>query len=411
MDDEDTCQDSVCPVHCTVSDWGAYGNCSHTCGRGLRVRSRDITQHPNSEGYICPALYMQQECNPHSCPIDCKVSHWGAFSGCTSTCGKDAERSRSRVSVIAPMFGGQPCPDLDHTETCTDNPECPIDCQWSTWTTWQNCSVSCGVGQEERSRYRQTIAQHNGIACVGATKQTQACGMTSDGVITNPCPVHCAVSDWGSWGTCSQSCTFETIVIHNDSRIQHVGSQTRSRSVITEALHGGAICPSKQQTRQCNDTPCPRDCVPDVWGSWDNFAGGGGLVTRSRTILTQAYNGGRSCEPLDEQKQWHEVLNCTKQDVYGMWSDCSRACGGGHRYRFRRHIICSSQAVVKMHMDFRQGVVCNTRPCGVGETSPTVQPTVPALPTSDGSAAVSISPTQLSEELTAADGTWIQHWH
>ena len=208
--------------------------------------------------------------------------------------------------------------------------------------------------------------------------------------------MHCSVSGWGGWAACSKTCGG--------------GKQTHTRKVTQHAAHGGYTCPPLQESRECNLQLCPVDCVPSSWSPWENFQGGGGLVTRSRTVVSPASHGGRSCAPLAERKVWHKVLDCKKVDVYGMWSKCSRECGGGHRYRYRRHVMCSSRAVVKLHMDFRQGALCNTRPCDDGHVPPDRNVQVPPAPAIDSSSAVQISPTQLSEELASADGEWEQRW-
>ena len=50
-----------------------------------------------------------------------------------------------------------------------------IDCQWSLWSSWSSCSVSCGRGQREKSRSTQNLARNGGKDCVGASRNTQSC--------------------------------------------------------------------------------------------------------------------------------------------------------------------------------------------------------------------------------------------
>ena len=52
-------------------------------------------------------------------------------------------------------------------------------------------------------------------------------------------------------------------------------------------------------------------------------------------------------------------------------------------YRYRKHISCSQTAVLRMHMVFRQGVLCNTRKCGEGEKEVPRFVKVPAPPQED----------------------------
>ena len=113
-----------------------------------------------------------------------------------------------------------------------------------------------------------SVVQHGGAAC-GAASETQACG-------TGPCPVHCDVSAWGAYDTCTRSCGG--------------GEHTRARSVVTLANNGGYICPSLEETHACNAHACAIDCVQASWGAWDTCTAScnGGTQTRARSVTTPA---------------------------------------------------------------------------------------------------------------------------
>ena len=56
-------------------------------------------------------------------------------------------------------------------------------------------------------------------------------------------PVDCKVSDWNTWGKCSlRSCGLG-------------GTKARSRKVVREAEHGGAVCPALEETMVCKSCP------------------------------------------------------------------------------------------------------------------------------------------------------------
>ena len=76
---------------------------------------------------------------------------------------------------------------------CNDAP-CP---DWSAWTPWTQCTVSCGGGTQRRSR-DCVAARYGGEAgaCSGAAEEVAECG-------TSGCP---AFSPWSQWSPCSATC-------------------------------------------------------------------------------------------------------------------------------------------------------------------------------------------------------------
>merc|ERR1719456_336588 len=102
--------------------------------------------------------------------------------------------------------GGQPCTgELEETQTC-DMGDCEKDedCVWDDWAAWGACTCSCGGGQKTRNRAIKVSPVGNGQLCEPHSKteispcNTQPCngGGCIDG----------AWGDWSSWGQCSASC-------------------------------------------------------------------------------------------------------------------------------------------------------------------------------------------------------------
>merc|ERR1711871_593307 len=102
------------------------------------------------------------------------------------------------------------------------------------------------------------------------------------------CPqlVHCKVSQWSAWTSCSESCD--------------KGVSTRYRSIIRHPKHGGDKCPALNESKTCFLRKC--DCAVSEWSKWSECDRecGGGNYHRYREILRQPMGKGLSCPALNE---------------------------------------------------------------------------------------------------------------
>jgi hypothetical protein len=207
--------------------------------------------------------------------------------------------------------------------------------------------VTCGVGITVRTRGINVNPRHNGREC-GALAEQDNCN-------NGPCPIDCEVSAWTSWEACNKSCGG--------------GKQSRTRSILTNPLHTGDLCPFLEDDRQCNVHPCPVSCEVSSWGGWHPTVGGGVILSRERQVTTSPLHGGKACPKLSEEdaeleQAWHK--QCVKQhekDVYYGWSVCTKTCGAGYQFRYRQHTMCSKQAALRYNAMFREGRHCNMQPC------------------------------------------------
>jgi hypothetical protein len=81
------------------------------------------------------------------------MSGWNDHNVCKTTCtdeGSKKERHTKYRSVItAAQHGGLACGASSHVKDCREGADwCPIDCVMSAWNKWSGCSKSCGVGTE-----------------------------------------------------------------------------------------------------------------------------------------------------------------------------------------------------------------------------------------------------------------------
>jgi len=309
------CNTEPCAVHCNVNHWSDWSLCTKSCGGGVQERSRSIIAANDHGGNACPALSETSGCNSLSCPVDCVVSLWSAYSTCTKTCGSGSKtRTRSIVTDLA--HGGIACQALSSSATCNTSP-CPVNCAFS-WADWTSCTVSCGQGSKTSSPVITTQAAYGGMAC--PSMRTEDCN-------AHPCPRDCQQGTWSDWGACSHSCKTDLTV----------GSQVRSRTTLVDPAYGGKQCEASTETRSCNVFNCPIDCVVSGWADYGTCSqpckirgGTGGLKARSRSVVTAAKHGGVACQTLTE----HATCGTADCPDYchtdlGPWSECTKSCGVG----------------------------------------------------------------------------------
>ncbi|XP_035668860.1 uncharacterized protein LOC118410979 [Branchiostoma floridae] len=109
--------------------------------------------------------------------VDGGWSDWGAWSDCSVTCGVGTQTRDKTCTNPAPANGGADCVGpAEDTQQCDTGVSCPVDGGWSDWGAWSDCSVTCGVGTQTRDRTCTNPAPANGGAdCVGPAEDTQAC--------------------------------------------------------------------------------------------------------------------------------------------------------------------------------------------------------------------------------------------
>uniref|UniRef100_UPI00398EE55D hemicentin-1-like n=1 Tax=Pristiophorus japonicus TaxID=55135 RepID=UPI00398EE55D len=235
------CDTKPCPVDGRWSDWGAWEECSRTCGRGNRTRARRC-DHPPAHHGGRPCVGKPTDVNKCAfipCPVDGRWTVWGSWSHCSASCGGGVhQRSRSCFDP-PPQYGGRLCEGSDvDVELCNSEP-CPVNGNWGPWGTWTPCSRTCGGGQSKRYRScSNPPPASGGKVCSGAEVQMQRCG-------TDLCPVNGVWSPWQRWSECSMSCGG--------------GKRFRRRQCSSPPPNGsGRACPGESvETGGCSRRPCP----------------------------------------------------------------------------------------------------------------------------------------------------------
>jgi hypothetical protein len=229
----------------------ASGTYSPTTGHGACL-SCDVENGVYTGGKIDDVTFYWTEnkagwtkCEKH--PRDCKYPDWvGNWKTCSHSCG-GGDQIEERVPLWSEWGGGTPCTDFakERTQTC-NNHECPVDCVWSSWTSYDTCTRSCGTGTWTRTRSHDVTVKNGGVPCTGPFSESPSCN-------THNCPEDCEYGQWGSFShdggvdgvtsgpTCTATC--------------NGGRQTRTRSM-KGALHGGKICVNGSEEQACNEQCC-----------------------------------------------------------------------------------------------------------------------------------------------------------
>jgi len=252
-DGEDTrttyCSKPTCPIPAEYSHW-MYGRCSKTCGEGVRIDMRFCIRGQ------CEGETTRNE----TCKItDCEQASWGRWvSGpCSVTCGN------GKREYIRECVGGESCPGVSSTHVPCYNAKCeekPTTSIYSPWMDWTQCTRSCGVGVQTKTR------KCSGSKCVGADTKKRACFRG-----------YCPTANY-QWSECSRSCGWGTQIRtpttttsdYRDCKLRDCPKETCESPFYKRYGHRNSTC--------CDVTPLLSD--DGVCGSSSLQTGVGNLIGR-----------------------------------------------------------------------------------------------------------------------------------
>ncbi|CAL8316399.1 unnamed protein product [Arctogadus glacialis] len=191
-----------CPVDGGWGAWGPPGACSASCGQGLKLLIRQCDNPPPEYGgQYCVGTSTKTEICMKPCPVHGVWTGWAEWADCTASCHSNRDSTRSRLrscSNPAPSSDGNKClgEGTDRLK-CDELPNCPVDGAWGPWGAYGGCTVTCGVGQRISLRACDSPApKHLGEQCLGSSSRALTCTTNTH------CPIDGVWSDWLDWSDC-----------------------------------------------------------------------------------------------------------------------------------------------------------------------------------------------------------------
>lgn len=348
--------EACAPKDCELSGWSEWSTpfCEGICTRHRRVAV------PNNEcGKPCEGtLKSTKPCEANCHDKDCVLGEWSSWSACASSLDN---KYRSRQVLEPGAFNGKACSlnSLNETASCLTGPNAPVDCSFTEWKEWNECSHSCGNGQQSRSRAVATQASKGGKACLGSLKSLKRCKI-------RPCAeksigIDCSWEQWSEWQECDGS------------------QQVRRREIIHPADAVGEPCQGVQvETKGCGkDVTLPSDCDAAVFSAWSEWSPcpkscGGAQSSRSR-IIKPHMHGGLHCSGTLLETQPCGQVSCPNSpntvcqySQWSRWSQCSVSCGEGYKERSRTIALPALGGVEGCAGMLIQADQCTSPPCHDG---------------------------------------------
>ncbi|XP_038577013.1 semaphorin-5B isoform X2 [Micropterus salmoides] len=385
---------TVCPLRNQTTNgdfgpWAPWQPCNNDDGvdgvSSCLCRSRSCeSPPPRCGGKNCEGPTIEVT----NCSRNGGWTPWSSWGQCSTTCGTGFELRQRSCNNPSPRHGGRVCVGPSRDERfCNEGVSCPQPIFWSPWGSWTKCSTECGGGVHSRVRTCE-----NGNSCPGCALEYKACNLEA-------CPEVKRNTPWTPWmpvnvtqGGARQEQRMRYMCRAHLSDPHEL--QIGRRKVETRFCpnDGTAACETDTLVEELLKTPVVR-VAGTSWSSWETWSScsqscAKGYRTRRRSCAgPEGKSAPVACRGSPVDYQDCNVQACPVKGAWSCWSSwsqCSVGCGGGHYQRTRS---CNSP-VPANGGDICIGLhteeaLCNTHTCDDGCAARMEQMVEPEQPVSE----------------------------
>ncbi|XP_073707889.1 semaphorin-5B [Garra rufa] len=323
--------------------WSPWQACNHDDGGEgtstcqCRTRACD-NPRPQCGGMKCVGANIEVA----NCSRNGGWTPWSSWAECSTSCGIGFEVRQRSCNNPAPRHGGRVCVGQAREERlCNEKNLCPVPVSWVSWSAWSKCSVACGGGVQSRVRTCE-----NGNTCPGCPLEYKACNLDACAEVRRTTP-------WTPWYPVNVT----QMGARQEQRVRYT-----CRALLADP-HDLQLGKRKIETRLCPTSDGVAACETDglvedllrlgrpvtrvqgaAWSSWETWSTcskecSKGFRTRKRSCATP---DGKStpfaCSGAPVEYQDCNIQPCPVKGAWSCWSSwsqCSTSCGGGHYQRSR----------------------------------------------------------------------------
>ncbi|CAC5422935.1 HMCN [Mytilus coruscus] len=159
-------------------EWSIWNTCSPSCGLGYQTRRRQCNSPiPSAGGRDCNGLNSQwQRCKLAVCPVDGDWSEWSSWNTCSATCNGGIQERTRGCDNPTPSDGGRYCHGRSIESRLCNTIYSEIHGQWGSWQEWESCNATSGIRLKRRSRDCDSpFPMCDGSECIGLDFYIQNC--------------------------------------------------------------------------------------------------------------------------------------------------------------------------------------------------------------------------------------------